>query len=205
MAAVNQLCDRTIFMKHGGIEQIGTTSKIVSQYLNYNGISEAYVNLENVKDNRTGNKKVEFKEIFLTREDSPKYERMFSVGNSMQINFSLKFRNPNEKKVKTAIELKTSEGMRLANMIDVDSKFQVEFNGSDVAEFKVVLKDIRLYPDTYYLSLFVGDMSSSEAYDYVEDCISFEVIDGGLLTTRNLPRTAGLLFLTPEWKSTQLV
>jgi lipopolysaccharide transport system ATP-binding protein len=205
MAAVNQLCDRTIFMKQGKIEQIGSTAKIVTKYLNYSGITEAYVNLANVKDNRTGNRKVEFKEIFLTKENNSDFERIFSLGDSIQINFSIKFSNPNQKKVKTAIELKTSEGMKLANMIDVDSGFQVEYNGLDVTQYKVVLKDIRLYPDTYYLSFFAGDMSSSEAYDYLEDCISFEVIDGGELTTRNLPRTAGLLFLTPEWKLTQLV
>jgi len=38
-----------------------------------------------------------------------------------------------------------------------------------------------------------------ETVDYVEDCLSFEITDGGKLTTRRLPKSAGLLFLTPDW------
>ena len=101
--------------------------------------------------------------------------------------------------VKTAVELKTSDGIKISNMIDVDSSFQVEFRTQNVASYQIVLKDVRLYPDLYFLSFYAGDMSSTEPYDYAEDCISFEIIDGGLLTGRTLPRVAGLLFFTPEW------
>jgi lipopolysaccharide transport system ATP-binding protein len=39
-----------------------------------------------------------------------------------------------------------------------------------------------------------------DVFDHIEDCVSFHVLDGGRLTARSLPRSAGLLFLTPEWK-----
>ena len=37
-------------------------------------------------------------------------------------------------------------------------------------------------------------------YDHVQDVLMFHVVDGGQLTARTLPRSYGLLFLTPEWR-----
>ena len=121
------------------------------------------------------------------------------MGENIVIGFTLIFKNPNEKMVKTAIELKTQQGLRLANMIDIDSNFQVEFSNKDIVTFYVVLENVIFYPGTFFLSFYAGDMSSTEKYDYVEDSISFEIIDGGKLTTRNLPQSAGLFFFTPRW------
>jgi lipopolysaccharide transport system ATP-binding protein len=200
MAAINKLCDKTVYLVNGKILEIGETSKIISNYLNEGGTTEAYVNFNELTSNRSGNKKVEFIEVSLEKRGVSNPIRIFSIGESIQINFTLKFNNPNEKSIKTSVELKTSEGLRIANMIDIDSDFQVQLDGNEIVSYQVILHDVRLYPDTYYLSLYAGDMSSIESYDYVEDCISFEIIDGGELTSRILPTTAGLLFLTPEWK-----
>jgi lipopolysaccharide transport system ATP-binding protein len=61
------------------------------------------------------------------------------------------------------------------------------------------MDDVRLYPGTYYLSFWVGTKDSHDVYDYVQDCLRFRIIDGGRLTMRHLPRSAGLFFLTPDW------
>ncbi len=62
------------------------------------------------------------------------------------------------------------------------------------------MNNIRFYPDEYYLSLYVGNITSTECYDYVEDCLSFTIIGGGMVTSRRLPLSDGRLFLTPVWK-----
>ncbi len=201
MAAVNKLCNTVMSLQYGKIDEIGETSKVISNYLNTDATTDAYVNLNEVVSNRTGNNKVVFTEISLRKSGSVTPVRIFSVGESIHINFTLKFKNPNEKFVKTSIELKTSDGFKIANMIDIDSGFQVQYDEKDLVSYEVVMHDVRLYADTYLLSLWAGDKSSIEYYDYVEDCISFEIVDGGKLTSRMLPRNAGLLFLTPEWKN----
>jgi lipopolysaccharide transport system ATP-binding protein len=201
MAAISQLCTSCISMNNGTILEIGAADKIVSNYLSMSGVSEPHVDLRGVTLNRVGNKKVEFVEVFLKEVSHSAVTRLFSVGDSICINFTMKLIRPNQKSIKTSIELKTSEGIKIANMIDVDSGFQVKFENEEFISYEVVLRDVRLYPDTYYLSLYAGDMSSTEAYDYIEDCISFDIIDGGELTSRTLPRAAGLLFLTPEWNN----
>ena len=200
LAAVNQLCQESLLLSNGQIEMHGKTDDVISQYLRVQGNSDEIVNLLNHRINRRGNKKVEFQQLWLKRENSKDFNRLFSIGNNINIGFKIKFINPNERKVKTAVEIKTADGFKIANMIDVDSNFQVEYLDNNIVEYSINLNDIRLYPGTYYLSLFAGDMSSDEIYDYVEDCISFEILDGGNLTTRHLPQSAGLLFLTPQWE-----
>jgi lipopolysaccharide transport system ATP-binding protein len=201
LAAINQLCTNCILLSNGKLDKFGKTNHIVNQYLSIQSNHESIINLQNVNCIRSGNKKVQFQEIWLRKEKSTAYDRLFSIGENILIGFAIKFNNPNEKMIKTSIELKTSEGLKIANMIDVDSNFQVQFLTNNIASYVVRLDDIRLYPGIYLLSFYAGDMSSVETYDYVEDCISFEIIDGGRLTTRNLPQSAGILFLTPKWSN----
>ena len=198
MAAVNQLCNKAASFENGRIKEIGETGTVISSYLNAAGSKEAFVNFDNFTLSRSGNKKVLFKEAYLRNVMSPLQTRIFEIGDSIAINFILKFNNPNEKFVKTSIELKTSEGLKLASMIDLDSGFQVQFN-HDEQSYEVILEDIRLYPDTYYLSFYCGDMSSTEKYDYIEECISFEIVGGGR-ASRRLFKTGGIFFFTPKWK-----
>jgi len=99
-----------------------------------------------------------------------------------------------------AVELATSDGVKLANMVDFDSGFTVP-PFSDTLLVRVRLQDVRFYPGSYQIGLFVGSTRGEDCYDHVQDCLRFEIVGGGRLTTRLLPRGAGLLFLTPRWKS----
>ena len=198
MAAINQLCTTCISLYNGQIYKYGPTDFVIKEYLGFQGGKEPFINFESLNINRKGNKKVQFQTISLKKETSNINGRLFSIGDDIVITFKIKFNNPNEKMIKTSLELKDSSGFRIANMIDIDSNFQIKFD-KNIAEFEVIIKDVRLYPDVYFISLYAGDLSSKEVYDYIEDCISFQIIDGGRYTNRNLPRNAGLVFFTPQW------
>jgi hypothetical protein len=58
---------------------------------------------------------------------------------------------------------------------------------------------LRLYPDRYQILFWVGTSDGRETFDYVEHGLHFDVVDGGLLTSRPLPRSSGIIFLTPSW------
>ena len=195
MASINQLCDNAILLKNGVIDSLGKTSAVLSKYFYTNSDFKAHVIL--TEKQRTGNGYSRFNwiKIYCNNTDIP--NREISIGDDLVLVFNIESKI--EKCIlRMSIELKSSDGLKMANMIDVDSNF---LNISDkLKTYEVRLKDIRLYPGTYFLSLYVGDQTSTEVYDYVEDCISFEVIDGGSLTKRPLPKTAGLFFFTPKWK-----
>ena len=177
----------------------GPVNPVVDEYLKSDILSEAYIDLKPASVARLGNGKVKFLETYLTRNGQNEYTRVFSIGDDIYFYFAIQFNNPNQSLVRTSVELKTVDGIRLANMIDEDSGFKLTAIINGIGYYRVKIADIRLYPGTYYLSLYAGDTSSTEIYDYLEDCISFEIIDGGKLTSRHLPKSAGLLFITPEW------
>jgi lipopolysaccharide transport system ATP-binding protein len=200
MAAVNQLCSSSISLKNGLVHMIGPTGKVVDNYLKSDSTAEAYISFDDIYKLRLGNGAVKFREIYLRKANTGTNTRIFSIGDDISVYFHMRFINTKQNVVKTSVELKTVDGIRLANMIDVDSGFSVNVIPDSAGLYCITITDVRLYPGTYYLSLYAGDTSSTEIYDYLEDCISFEIIDGGLLTTRSLPKSAGLLFLTPEWR-----
>ena len=84
-------------------------------------------------------------------------------------------------------------------MINDDSNFSIN-NLKRKENLVLTLPDIRFYPGTYFISLWAGNQNSLDTYDRIENCISFQIIDGGRYTNRSLPRYAGLMFFTPSWK-----
>ena len=198
MGSINQLCNKAILLNNGKILDYDVVSKITPMYFNYGRSNDATIDLTNVKG--AGNGYCKFQYVALKRNNQEFSNREFSLGDDLNIEFKLNFKDGVPVPIKLSVELKASDGFKIANMIDVDSNFQT-LSIANGAVIKIKLKDLRLYPDTYYLSLYAGDLSSTEVYSYLEDCISFSVIDGGKLTTRLLPRSAGLLFLSPEWET----
>ena len=127
--------------------------------------------------------------------------RAFSIGDAIKVAFELRFA-PDCPRVRLAVELRSADGLPLANMIDVDFSFMLTPNSEDPIQLvTVTLEDIRLYPGTYHLGLWAGSLTSTEIFDYAPECLTFNIVDGGKLTMRRLPRSAGLFFFTPRWTS----
>lgn len=203
MGAVGQLCSKGILLEHGMKRSIGSIDRVVSQYLAAGNNEQETVDLTDYEYRRgTQEVKVEWAQL-RNREQEPC--RKFSIGDDVIIAFGMRS-TPQyvDKRVKVAVEFRSSDGIQLCNMVDIDSGFQIE-HLRQKEYLSVQLTDVRFYPDTYYVSLWVGSITSTEVFDYVNDCLSFEIIDGGKLTTRTLPRSAGLLFLTPEWKQEKIL
>jgi lipopolysaccharide transport system ATP-binding protein len=84
-------------------------------------------------------------------------------------------------------------------MMPRDSNFEL-IHASEKETYQLCLKDIRLFPGIYNVSLISANTTGHEIFDLIENAISFEIIDGGNYTSRILPRSAGLIFMNPEWK-----
>ena len=197
MAAVTQLCSRGILLEQGRVKDIDNADKVVHHYLAAGSKELDTMDLTSYEDRR-GTKDVLFEWAQL-RNSEQKACQQFSIGDDISVVFGMKSAGEyRDKKVKVAVQIRTSDGIQLCNMVDVDSGFHLrEFQ--DQEALSVCIRDVRFYPGTYYVSLWVGSPTSTETFDRVEDCLSFEIIDGGRLTARSLPRSAGVLFLTPEW------
>lgn len=196
MSAVSQLCTRGILLKDGQISEVGDINKVISAYMAIHRTDTPYVSLIDY-DLRSGNGKLRFNSIGI-RDTDREYRQDFELGEDIIITFEVAVKVPIDS-ICFSIILFTSDGIRLCNMIDIDSN--VTFKISAATEnIEVVLKDVRLYPGTYHISLWGGDVSGFELYDHVNECMSFNIVNGGKLTQRSLPRQSGLLFWTPEWR-----
>ncbi len=202
MAAITQLCTSAILLVDGKLTDLGTTEKVIGHYLAKTDIQKPSITLQEYKF-RTGNGKVAFIRAEIRNANNELW-RQFSIGDDLYIIFWLKARHDfKESRIKLGIEILASDGKRICNIMDVDSGFQIDdFNSNETVA--VYFRDLRLYPDTYYINLKVHTITSNELYDLVEDCLSFEIIDGGKFAMRSLPKDTGILFLTPEWRKIQI-
>jgi ABC-type polysaccharide/polyol phosphate transport system ATPase subunit len=120
------------------------------------------------------------------------------VGGNIRVTFGVRF-DPVcvGAPIKLSVTLTTNDGTPLANMVDEDSQLWID-DAKSIEVLSVALSDIRFYPGTYFVGLWVGSTQST-TWDHVHDCIAFKILSGGKLTHRELPRETGLVFLTPMW------
>lgn len=198
MSAIAQLCSISVLMDRSRLSLIDRSSVTIAAYLAVGNQRTCSVDLKSYAF-RTGTQDVTFDWAELRNPEGVPC-RQFSIGDDIAVSFEVKSHGKyTGSMVKLSLEMRASDGLKLCNMVDTDSGFQIQ-QMRETETLSVCIKDVRLYPDTYYLTLYVGNMAGNEIYDRAEDCLSFEIISQGRLTTRPLPRSAGLLFLTPEWR-----
>jgi lipopolysaccharide transport system ATP-binding protein len=197
MGAVMRLCRHAVMLESGTLKRIGEVSEVVREYLSQHSENGAEIDLRRFPG-RSGTGELRFESArLLSATGSPIAE--FSIGDDIQVEFVVR-KHRTVGSLTFAVELATSDGLPLANMVDFDSGFAVP-QFAERAVIRVRLRDVRFYPGSYQLGLFVGSMAGRDTYDHVQSCLKFEMIGGGHLTSRTLPRGAGLLFLTPRWES----
>jgi lipopolysaccharide transport system ATP-binding protein len=192
LTSVLDLCPLSILLENGKISTIDDSNKVVKKYLSINEIDKAEGYFE------ISYKKAAFTFVKILN-DKGQIQNKFSLGDSIVFQFGMNFRAPNQNAVKTAVEIYRSDGLKVTQMIDVDSFFQITKDEAEGRIIEVTLEDVRFFPGKYAVSLYCGDMSSVEVYDYKENIINFEILDGGKLTSRNLPEELWTLFMTPKW------
>jgi lipopolysaccharide transport system ATP-binding protein len=196
MAAISQLCDSAIILKGGQVDYQGPVKDAVARYLNGGGETRNPADLRR-RDGRKGTGLARFEQVSLADADGLLSTR-FSMGDDLVIQMKIRASAPLSS-VSVAFELRASDGFQVCNVIDSDSGFNFKIDET-LSELSVTVRNLRLYPDRYYLLVWIGTPDGRETYDYVEADLHFDVTDGGRFTSRPLPRSSGLIFLTPEWR-----
>jgi lipopolysaccharide transport system ATP-binding protein len=196
MAAIGKLCSQAILLDKGILKCLAKSDHAIKQYINAGVGLSGYTDLEEF-NHRKGNSSILFKWVKASKRADERECQHFSIGEDVCITFCIESKSL-VSSFKIAVEIKNSGGINICNAIDVDSDFQINALVGARA-YSVCFEDIRLYPDTYHVSLWISGSESIDPYDYVQDCLSFDVVDGGRLTMRPLPSSAGIFFFTPKW------
>jgi len=194
MGAVSRLCSRAILLADGQVEVAGTPAVAIGRYLE-GGIRDGRVRFDR-PDHRMSVARLDWAE---TRNEQGRFCQDFSVGDDVSVSFGLLLTG-NRPSTKLAVSLRATDGTPIAHVVDDDSSFTLDRQGGRWT-VTVRFRDIRLYPGTYYASLWVMNGPNTEVLDHADDCLSFRIVDGGRLTMRSLPRHSGIIFLTPTWEA----
>lgn len=194
MAAIAQLCTRAILLGGGLVETSGPTDHVIAEYLT-SADQEGHVDLTlRSGPVGTGDAEFEWAEI---RDEEGRQKQEFSIGDDIAIAFGFRV-GAHRPKVKLVVALRAGDGTPIALVSEDDSGFSL---GGDRERWSVstLFEDVRLYPGTYHVTLWMTDGTNTEEFDRAEDCLTFRIMDGGKLTMRSLPRHSGIVFLTPRW------
>jgi lipopolysaccharide transport system ATP-binding protein len=196
MAAVAQLCTRALLLEAGSVQAEGSPNEVIARYLG-SGNQKGRADLSTRKGPvGSGGAVFEWAEV---RSSHDEIRQDFSIGDDVRVAFGLRLA-PTRPRTKLVLSIRAADGTPVALISTDDSGFALE-NDRESWSVAVDFEDIRLYPGPYHITLWATDVTNSEEFDRVEDCLVFRIVDGGRLTTRWLPRHAGIIFLTPRWSS----
>jgi lipopolysaccharide transport system ATP-binding protein len=195
LGAVSRLCGRGLLLEKGRLSVDGDVLSAISGYMRRGSPhDQARVDLRTYRD-RSGDGTATITEACL-RNESGQLTTRFQVGDAVVIEYTVAYHKPSLN-VSHSIELTNSDGLPIYHLWDLDSRV----SGLPMAPTRVVrarIADIELYPDDYYLTLWVGDAQGQRA-DRVADCLSFTVENSGTRVQRALNKSKGLLYKQANW------
>jgi lipopolysaccharide transport system ATP-binding protein len=195
MAAVTQLCQNALLLQHGKVAAYGAAADVVGQYL-ASGNKEGQVDLDALREGRQP--PVRFTRAALLNS-AGQVCQSFPMGSDVTVAFDIARVDPSMR-VRLAMAIRTLDGLPITHTVDDDASFVLP-TGSLEESVRVEIPDLRFYPGTYRITLEVVDWANTMVYDRAENCLTFEITDGGKYTFRWLPRYHGVIFLTPKWSS----
>jgi lipopolysaccharide transport system ATP-binding protein len=194
MNAVKRLCRRAIYLRNGRLLTQGPTDSVVNEYLAH-GVQEAHARavLTDFKD-RSGDGSARVVKAEL-RNSAGAVSDVYSVGDTIMVQFDVSYFAPGT--YSHSVEISNSDGVPIFHLWDVDNE------GSRPSPAKertitATLRDVNLFPDRYFVTLWVGDVNGSRA-DRVVNCRSFSVEQGNSAIRRQLSKTRGLVYKLAEW------
>lgn len=196
LAAVTRLCTRALLLSGGRVSLQGSSDTVVAEYLS-GATKQGQVRFRRGSE-RDPIKGAAFEWAELRSSDS-RIQSDFSIGDDIILSFRIRLAL-DRPATRLAVGLRAADGTPVALVQDEDSGFSLR---RDWAAWDVAIRfaDVRFYPGSYFVSLWVHNASNSEIFDHVEDCLEFQIVGGGRLTGRSLARNWGFLFLTPGWQA----
>lgn len=198
MTSVSNLCSRGIFLKDGRLDLEGSASEIITRYMS-DAVSAQSSEVFDGSTQRSGSGEVCFTDAKIELPAGG-LGLGLQIGDSLHLEFGIEVFGDDAGLLSIAVELGSADGLKIAHLVDRDAGFSIDRPSPGRYRVRVELPDLRLYPDRYTLGLFVGTLNGKVCYDHISTALSFHVVEGGNLATRNLPTTTGRVHWIPRWK-----
>lgn len=182
MQAIQNLCNRCVIMNNGKKVKDAATHEAIGFYL-----GETLTQNSNKWNYTKPKQKPYFTNVSLLLDGcQPALE--------LTVNVTIKNDNPGARQSFIAIDIKNSFGAVIMQAIPQLSPF-INLDGPATSvTVKIILPG--MIPGIYYASLWIGP-HNNETYDFIEDVVSFEVVDSPT-KNRSFPHTADHGSVVPQ-------
>jgi lipopolysaccharide transport system ATP-binding protein len=183
MAAIQNLCDKCIYLKNGELIDYGTSELIIPKYLQSSSASST-VNLADRAD-RSGNGKLRFNsfEIFDSENNSLDYAM---CGKPLLIEMKMELKDESSlSHVRISIGIDDDQGNRIAILSnDITNQIFEKVNNKET-KIKIRIPKLSIKKGEYTLTLF--SEANSSITDWVQEAVVLKVEAGDFFNTGKLP------------------
>jgi len=169
MAAVETLCNRTIFLENGRVFDIGNTSLMVQKYISRNSeIKRKYI--ENNQKERLGNKNITLKYVGIENASSKDKDEVIDLGCDIDLRISF-INHTSIERISVGFDLRTLKGDTIFGSA---KKFDCSIG--KISEIVCRIPGNFLNSETYQIFLYFHTNSMDGLFS-VRDLLTFEIKD----------------------------
>ncbi len=195
LQAVRQLCENGICLKNGQVSLIGTSERVVSEYISGDEGSTSFD--KNIDPETNCNNSFEFKRISIVDANFQPIESYFiSKDHYIQIDYRVKKRGP---KMKLSVVLSGIDGTTLFGTLN-----NLERDAFDIIDPGNYQSKIKIPGHFFNNGTFTISFHTFNEYDKsisAEDVLIFETIDDGVLKGNFLGGYGGYIRPKLEWNT----
>jgi len=198
MAAIENLCPRTVWIDAGALRMDGPTEQVIAAYLaTFSESQRTGYDLESTR-NRGGNGAIRFTRVdFLDSNGQP--TSVFRSGEPFSARFHYRV-NEHIRDPHFGMVIYSDLGTRVTTVSSWHANYyipEVE-PGEGVIELRI--DDLFLQPSRYFLSLFIH--TTGQRFDELEHCIAIDVEDSNAYDNqgRGLHARWGLVYMPSRWR-----
>jgi lipopolysaccharide transport system ATP-binding protein len=197
MAAIENLCPRTVWIDAGKLRQDGPSDKVIGQYLaTFSESQRTGYDLESI-GNRVGNGAIRFTRVdFVDANGQP--TSVFRSGEPFRARFYYRVhertRDPH-----FGVVIFSDLGTRITTVSTWHANYYIPEVEPGEGMIELQIDDLYLQPNRYFLSLFCD--TTGQRFDNLDHCIAIDVEDSNAYENqgRGLHPRWGLVYMSSRW------
>jgi lipopolysaccharide transport system ATP-binding protein len=202
MVAVQNLCDRGIWLDSGQVIMDGDIDSVVNAYIKSTATSNDTA-LESKKRTGTGEARVISTRLLDTEGNTCD---TFPMGATILCELDVEFKRSFDTIEFMALDIKRADtGLNVLHLTNTDSGFRLERIRPGKMRYRIAMPDCMLYPGGYEISIWIGDVRDHE-YDFIREALSFYMVQSSVSQrTSNFFQDKGVFHLPTSWGQSELL